>query len=284
MNDIIEINELVKRYNRFKLEISESIPEGYITGIIGINGAGKTTFINAILNMIPYEKGSISIDGKNINKESFMYKEQIGMVFDSNIYPSFWTPTTLEKAIKTYYTKWSHDVFTYYLDKFGISGFKKISSLSKGMQMKLMIAVALAYDPKVLILDEPTSGLDPISRDELLTILQEYVKVDNHSVIFSTHITSDLEKIADYIIYLYKGEVIYSGDKNNFIEEYKIVQGPKSSLLKDQLEKVIAKDTYSYGFKALIKTSDSKFFLEDKYKISSSSIDEIMIFINKSLS
>ena len=150
--------------------------------------------------------------------------------------------------------------------------------------MKLMIAVALAHDPKVLILDEPTSGLDPISRDELLTILQEYVKVDNHSVIFSTHITSDLEKIADYIIYLYKGEVIYSGDKNNFIEEYKIVQGPKSSLLKDQLEKVIAKDTYSYGFKALIKTSDSKFFLEDKYKISSSSIDEIMIFINKSLS
>ena len=283
MENIIEAKGLVKNFNKFKLEITEDIPKGYITGIIGANGAGKTTFINTILNIIKSDSGSIYFDNKNIAEESFMYKDQIGIVFDSNIYPSFWTPTILEKAIKTYYTKWSHDVFTYYLDKFGINSSDKISSLSKGMQMKMMIATALAHDPKILILDEPTSGLDPISRDDLLTILQEYVE-SNNSVVFSTHITSDLEKIADYIIYLDKGDVIYSGDKNNFIEEYKIVQGPKSSLSKDQLEKVIAKDTYSYGFKALIKTSDSKFFLEDKYKTSSANIDEIMIFMNKSLS
>ena len=283
MENIIEAKGLVKNFNKFKLEITEDIPKGYITGIIGANGAGKTTFINTILNIIKSDSGSIYFDNKNIAEESFMYKDQIGIVFDSNIYPSFWTPTILEKAIKTYYTKWSHDIFTYYLDKFGINSSDKISSLSKGMQMKMMIATALAHDPKILILDEPTSGLDPISRDDLLTILQEYVE-SNNSVVFSTHITSDLEKIADYIIYLDKGDVIYSGDKNNFIEEYKIVQGPKSSLSKDQLEKVIAKDTYSYGFKALIKTSDSKFFLEDKYKTSSANIDEIMIFMNKSLS
>lgn len=283
MESIIEAKGLVKNFNKFKLEITEDIPKGYITGIIGANGAGKTTFINTILNIIKSDSGSIYFDNKNITEESFMYKDQIGIVFDSNIYPSFWTPTILEKAIKTYYTKWSHDVFTYYLNKFRINSSDKISSLSKGMQMKMMIATALAHDPKILILDEPTSGLDPISRDDLLTILQEYVE-SNNSVVFSTHITSDLEKIADYIIYLDKGNVIYSGDKNNFIEEYKIVQGPKSSLSKDQLEKVIAKDTYSYGFKALIKTSDSKFFLEDKYKTSSANIDEIMIFMNKSLS
>lgn len=283
MENIIEAKGLVKNFNKFKLEITEDIPKGYITGIIGANGAGKTTFINTILNIIKSDSGSIYFDNKNITEESFMYKDQIGIVFDSNIYPSFWTPTILEKAIKTYYTKWSHDVFTYYINKFGINSSDKISSLSKGMQMKMMIATALAHDPKILILDEPTSGLDPISRDDLLTILQEYVE-SNNSVVFSTHITSDLEKIADYIIYLDKGNVIYSGDKNNFIEEYKIVQGPKSSLSKDQLEKVIAKDTYSYGFKALIKTSDSKFFLEDKYKTSSANIDEIMIFMNKSLS
>ena len=283
MENIIEAKGLVKNFNKFKLEITEDIPKGYITGIIGANGAGKTTFINTILNIIKSDSGSIYFDNKNIAEESFMYKDQIGIVFDSNIYPSFWTPTILEKAIKTYYTKWSHDIFTYYLDKFGINSSDKISSLSKGMQMKMMIATALAHDPKILILDEPTSGLDPISRDDLLTILQEYVE-SNNSVVFSTHITSDLEKIADYIIYLDKGDVIYSGDKNNFIEEYKIVQGPKSSLSKDQLEKVIAKDTYSYGFKALIKTSDSKFFLEDKYKTSSANIDEIMIFMHKSLS
>ena len=283
MENIIEAKGLVKNFNKFKLEITEDIPKGYITGIIGANGAGKTTFINTTLNIIKSDSGSIYFDNKNITEESFMYKDQIGIVFDSNIYPSFWTPTILEKAIKTYYTKWSHDVFTYYLDKFGINSSDKISSLSKGMQMKMMIATALAHDPKILILDEPTSGLDPISRDDLLTILQEYVE-SNNSVVFSTHITSDLEKITDYIIYLDKGDVIYSGDKNNFIEEYKIVQGPKSSLSKDQLEKVIAKDTYSYGFKALIKTSDSKFFLEDKYKTSSANIDEIMIFMHKSLS
>lgn len=283
MESIIEAKGLVKNFNKFKLEITEDIPKGYITGIIGANGAGKTTFINTILNIIKSDSGSIYFDNKNITEESFMYKDQIGIVFDSNIYPSFWTPTILEKAIKTCYTKWSHDVFTYYINKFGINSSDKISSLSKGMQMKMMIATALAHDPKILILDEPTSGLDPISRDDLLTILQEYVE-SNNSVVFSTHITSDLEKIADYIIYLDKGDIIYSGDKNNFIEEYKIVQGPKSSLSKDQLEKVIAKDTYSYGFKALIKTSDSKFFLEDKYKTSSANIDEIMIFMNKSLS
>lgn len=283
MESIIEAKGLVKNFNKFKLEITEDIPKGYITGIIGANGAGKTTFINTILNIIKSDSGSIYFDNKNITEESFMYKDQIGIVFDSNIYPSFWTPTILEKAIKTCYTKWSHDVFTYYLNKFRINSSDKISSLSKGMQMKMMIATALAHDSKILILDEPTSGLDPISRDDLLTILQEYVE-SNNSVVFSTHITSDLEKIADYIIYLDKGDIIYSGDKNNFIEEYKIVQGPKSSLSKDQLEKVIAKDTYSYGFKALIKTSDSKFFLEDKYKTSSANIDEIMIFMNKSLS
>ena len=283
MENIIEAKGLVKNFNKFKLEITEDIPKGYITVIIGANGAGKTTFINTILNIIKSDSGSIYFDNKNITEESFMYKDQIGIVFDSNIYPSFWTPTILEKAIKTYYTKWSHDIFTYYLDKFGINSSDKISSLSKGMQMKMMIATALAHDPKILILDEPTSGLDPISRDDLLTILQEYIE-SNNSVVFSTHITGDLEKIADYIIYLDKGDVIYSGDKNNFIEEHKIVQGPKSSLSKDQLEKVIAKDTYSYGFKALIKTSDSKFFLEDKYKTSSANIDEIMIFMNKSLS
>lgn len=284
MKNIIEANGLIKKFNKFKLEITESIPEGYITGIIGANGAGKTTFINTILNIIKSDSGSIFFDKENITEESFRYKDQLGIVFDSNIYPSFWTPNILEKAINTYYTNWSNDIFTYYLYKFGINGSKKISSLSKGMQMKLMIAVALAHDPKVLILDEPTSGLDPISRDELLTILQDYVEIDNHSVIFSTHITSDLEKIADYIIYLNKGKVIYSGDKNDFIEEYKIVQGSKSNLSKNQLEKVIAEYTYSYGFKALIKDSDSELFLEDTYKISSASIDEIMIFMNKGLS
>lgn len=150
--------------------------------------------------------------------------------------------------------------------------------------MKLMIATALAHDSRILILDEPTSGLDPISRDELLYILQEYVQVNNHSVIFSTHITSDLDKIADYIIYLSKGKLVYGGTKSDFIEKYRIVQGSRSELSKEQLESAVATDTSSYGFKALVEASHLNAFSKEKYNISFPTIEEIMILTNKMLS
>ncbi|MBM0046657.1 ABC transporter ATP-binding protein [Anaerococcus sp. mt242] len=281
MDSLIKIDKLIKQYKNFELNVSTVFPKGYITGIIGGNGAGKTTLINSILNIIKTESGSIYVDDNKINDESFIYKDKIGIVLDSNFFPSFWTPETLEEAISPYYNHWSHKKYMDYLDIFDLDKEKTISSLSKGMQMKLMLAVALAHNSQTLILDEPTSGLDPISRNELLEILQEFVQTESNSVIFSTHITNDLEKIADYIIYLNKGKIDYSGTKDMFLENYRIVQGPKSKLSQGIEKFMIANETSNYGFKSLIETKNISNFKNDDFQILSPSIEEIMIFKNK---
>ncbi|WP_296142339.1 ABC transporter ATP-binding protein [uncultured Anaerococcus sp.] len=281
MDSVIKIDKLIKQYKNFELNVSTVFPKGYITGIIGGNGAGKTTLINSILNIIKTESGSIYVDDNKINDESFIYKDKIGIVLDSNFFPSFWTAETLEEAISPYYNHWSHKKYMDYLDIFDLDKEKTISSLSKGMQMKLMLAVALAHNSQTLILDEPTSGLDPISRNELLEILQEFVQTESNSVIFSTHITNDLEKIADYIIYLNKGKIDYSGTKDMFLENYRIVQGPKSKLRQGIEKFMIANETSNYGFKSLIETKNISNFKNDDFQILSPSIEEIMIFKNK---
>ncbi len=281
MDSVIKIDKLIKQYKNFELNVSTVFPKGYITGIIGGNGAGKTTLINSILNIIKTESGSIYVDYNKINDESFIYKDKIGIVLDSNFFPSFWTAETLEKNISPYYNHWSHKKYMDYIDIFNLDKEKTISSLSKGMQMKLMLAVALAHGSKTLILDEPTSGLDPISRNELLEILQEFIETESNSVIFSTHITNDLEKIADYIIYLNEGKIDYSGSKELFLESYRIVQGPKSKLSQDIKKFMIANEISSYGFKSLIETKNISNFKNDDFQILSPSIEEIMIFKNK---
>ncbi|MDU3177210.1 ABC transporter ATP-binding protein [Anaerococcus sp.] len=281
MNSVIKIDKLVKQYTNFELNITTDFPKGYITGIIGGNGAGKTTLINSILNIIKAESGLIYVDGNNINDESFIYKDKIGIVLDSNFFPSFWTAETLEKNISPYYNHWSHKKYMDYIDIFNLDKEKTISSLSKGMQMKLMLAVALAHGSKTLILDEPTSGLDPISRNELLEILQEFVQTESNSVIFSTHITNDLEKIADYIIYLIKGKIDYSGTKDMFLENYRIVQGSKDKLNDNLIKFMIANEISDYGFRSLIETKNLSNFKNDDFQILNPSIEEIMIFKNK---
>lgn len=281
MDSVIKIDKLIKQYKNFELNVSTVFPKGYITGIIGGNGAGKTTLINSILNIIKTESGSIYVDDNKINDESFIYKDKIGVVLDSNFFPSFWTSETLETAISPFYNNWSHKKYMNYIDIFNLDKEKTISSLSKGMHMKLMLAVALAHGSKTLILDEPTSGLDPISRNELLEILQEFVQTERNSVIFSTHITNDLEKIADYIIYLNEGKIDYSGSKELFLENYRIVQGPKSKLSQNIKKFMIANEISSYGFKSLIETKNISNFKNDDFQISSPSIEEIMIFKNK---
>ncbi|WP_262122018.1 ABC transporter ATP-binding protein [Anaerococcus sp. Marseille-Q5996] len=281
MDSVIRIDKLIKQYKNFELNVSADFPRGYITGIIGGNGAGKTTLINSILNIIKADSGSIYVDDNKINDESFIYKDKIGVVLDSNFFPSFWTSETLETAISPFYNNWSHKKYMNYIDIFNLDKEKTISSLSKGMQMKLMLAVALAHNSETLILDEPTSGLDPISRNELLEILQEFVQTERNSVIFSTHITNDLEKIADYIIYLNEGKIDYSGSKELFLENYRIVQGPKSKLSQNIKKFMIANEISSYGFKSLIETKNISNFKNDDFQILSPSIEEIMIFKNK---
>lgn len=280
MNNILAVNNLGKFYTEFQLEdINFNLPYGFIMGLIGQNGAGKTTIIKAILNMINKDSGEIAIFDKDNIKDEIEIKKDIGVVFDSNYFVDSWKIKDVEKSMRLFHNNWNNIKFKLLISKFNISTNKRISQLSKGMQMKLMLACALSYDAKLLILDEPTSGLDPVSRDELLDILKEYIEDGKHSVLFSTHITTDLEKIADYITYLNKGRLIYSGEKEEFIDAFRIAKGGIDELVSNLENKLIGTRTYSSGFEGLIRTE----FIKDYPNLifEPASIDDIIVYSSK---
>lgn len=280
MNNILSVNNLGKFYTEFQLkDINFNLPYGFIMGLIGQNGAGKTTTIKAILNMINKDSGEIAIFDKDNIKDEIEIKKDIGVVFDSNYFVDSWKIKDVEKSMRLFHNNWNNIKFKLLISKFNISTNKRISQLSKGMQMKLMLACALSYDAKLLILDEPTSGLDPVSRDELLDILKEYIEDGKHSVLFSTHITTDLEKIADYITYLNKGRLIYSGEKEEFIDAFRIAKGGIDELVSNLENKLIGTRTYSSGFEGLIRTE----FIKDYPNLifEPASIDDIIVYSSK---
>ena len=226
----LTVKNLSKQFVDFKLDnISFELPRGSVMGLIGPNGSGKTTTIKLILNMLKKNQGKIEILGYDNIKEEQIAKENLGIVFDSNYFVDEWNMKMVEKAMSRFYKTWNHLRFYSYIEQFKIAKSKKVKELSKGMQMKLMLACAFSYDSKLLILDEPTSGLDPVSRDELLEIIEKYVEDGKHSVLFSTHITSDLEKVADYITYINYGELIYSGEKKKLLEEFYVIRNVRGN-------------------------------------------------------
>ena len=203
MDNYLEVINLSKSFKSFQLhDITFTLPKGYIMGLIGPNGSGKTTTIKLILNMIKRTDGEVKILGFDNIIDEKEAKKNLGVVFDSNYFNDEWKVSQIEKSISSFYKNWDTQKFSKILKQFHILPSKKVKELSKGMQMKLMLACAFSYDAKLLILDEPTSGLDPVSRDELLDILLEYIEDGEHSVLFSTHITEDLERVADYITYI----------------------------------------------------------------------------------
>ena len=227
----LTVKNLSKQFVDFKLDnISFELPRGSVMGLIGPNGSGKTTTIKLILNMLKKNQGKIEILGYDNIKEEQIAKENLGIVFDSNYFVDEWNMKMVEKAMSRFYKTWNHLRFYSYIEQFKIAKSKKVKELSKGMQMKLMLACAFSYDSKLLILDEPTSGLDPVSRDELLEIIEKYVEDGKHSVLFSTHITSDLEKVADYITYINYGELIYSGEKKKLLEEFYVIRNVREEI------------------------------------------------------
>lgn len=280
MSEILQVQNLSKRYKNFSLkDVSFSIPKGFIMGLIGQNGAGKTTTIKLLLNNINRSNGEIMIFGLDNIKDELEIKEKIGVVFDSNCFPVSWKIKDVEGAARLFYSTWSSSKFEGYLSKFHLETTKKVSELSRGMQMKLMLACALSYDNQLLILDEPTSGLDPVSRDQLLSILSEYVEDGNHSVLFSTHVTSDLEKIADYITYLKNGEVFYSGDKDEFLDSFRIIKGGLDELTETLKSKLVGIRKYPTGFDGLIRIQDIK--NSSDFLIDPVTIDDIIIFTSE---
>lgn len=281
MNNSIEIKELCKDYKDFSLDnISFSLPTGYIMGFVGRNGAGKTTTIRLILNMLSRNSGSIKILGMDNIIDEQKIKQDIAVVFDEIFFVDSWKVSDVEKAVKGFYDNWNSSLYYQYIKRFNLPINKKVKDLSRGMKMKLMLAVAMSHDAKLLILDEPTSGLDPVARDELLDILSSYISNEQKSILFSTHITSDLEKIADYITLIDNGRIFYTGTKDNLLENFYIVKGGTVDLTNSLREKIIGLITSNIGFSGLLPASEMK-HLSKEIVIETPSIDEILIYISK---
>lgn len=280
MNNYLEVRNLSKSFEGFQLhDITFSLPKGYIMGLIGPNGSGKTTTIKLLLNMLKRTSGEVKILGFDNIADEQDAKKNLGVVFDSNYFCDEWNISQVEKSVSAFYENWNTQRFSETLKKFHIPSSKKVKELSKGMQMKLMLACAFSYDAKLLILDEPTGGLDPVSRAELLTILSEYIEDGEHSVLFSTHITGDLERAADYITYIRYGELFFSGSKDEFADMFRIVRGGREELSADLSTKMLGIRNFSTGFEALVKTEDLKFF--PHLSVEPATLDDIVVYTSK---
>ncbi|GAB6107312.1 ABC transporter ATP-binding protein [Fusibacter bizertensis] len=279
-NNYLELHNVNKTFANFSLEnISFSLPRGFIMGLIGSNGAGKTTTINLILNMLEKEHGQIEIFGQDHLKNEKQIKQGIGVVFDSNFFVDTWTVAETEKAISIFYDKWNHETYQELIKKFKLPANAKVGELSRGMQMKLMLACAFSHDAKLLILDEPTSGLDPVTRNEFLEILQDYIKDGERSVLFSTHITTDLERVADYITYLEHGKLLYTGSMGGLLEKYFIIKGAPGELTNELKRYIIGLRQTDMGFQGLISADQVKEYRG--YILDKPTIDDIIIHISK---
>lgn len=284
MNSTLILKNVNKKYEKSNFaikDISFSVPEGSIVGFIGENGAGKSTTMNCILNVIRRDSGTIEIFGREMTDEDIDIRENIGVVYDSNNFPEYLTAKQLADILGRIYSKWDDFCFEQFLRRFGLPESQKIKSYSRGMSMKLAIAVALSHDSKLLILDEATSGLDPIMRDEILDVLLEFVKQENHSILLSSHITSDLEKIADYIVFIHNGEIILSKTKDELIYEYGVIRCSENDFHNILSEDILSSMKKDYQIDVLIK---NRKLIEKKYKnliVDSVSLDEIMLLLVK---
>lgn len=273
---ILEVKNLNKTYDKFKLEdVSFSLDKGYIMGFIGANGAGKTTTIKSILNLITIDSGDITVLDKKFKDNELELKSEIGFMFGDIEYYSNSKVKVLTDVTKRFYQNWDNDIYESYLKRFNLDEDKKIKELSSGMRVKYYLALALSHNAQLLILDEPTSGLDPVARDDLLEIFQELIKDGEKSILFSTHITSDLEKCADYITYINDGKIVESRSQDELISAYRLVRGSKKQLEAVESSLVAYREN-SFGFTGLIKTEN----LNDSMDIESAapSLDDIMVY------
>lgn len=280
MNDALIISGLTKTYKDFMLNgVSFSVPCGSIVGLIGENGAGKSTTINAVLGLIQKEAGSICVLGKEqLDNE---VKEQIGVVFDGNNYPEIFSTRKLNRVMKNVYHSWEEHTFLNLFKKFSLPTDKPIKQFSKGMKMKLAIAVALSHNSKLLILDEATSGLDPVIRDDILDILLDFAQDETHSILISSHITTDLEKIADYIVFIHEGQVVFSKPKDELIEQYGIIKCGAAQFEALDKSDIIVYRKMDYEWQVLVADRAAMKKKYPKALIDSASIDEIMLLYVK---
>ena len=277
MTDKIRARGLTKTFDKFILGPNDfAIKKGFVTGFIGKNGMGKTTTIKALLSLINYD-GEIFLDGKKI--EDLSYLQDVGLVMDDSFLGKDWTLDLVNKAMNVGYENWDSKSFYAYLDKFALDRRKKVEELSRGMKIKLMLAVALSHKAKILILDEPTSGLDPAMRDELVDMILDFMENEDNTVLFSTHITQDLDRIADYIVFIDEGKIVFEGTKDEFYDKFLLIRGGLDDYERIKNFKILGQKMTKVNFEALILREDYK---EDENLLAEApSIDEIMIYYGR---
>lgn len=249
----MELKNVCKSYEGFKLNnVSFCLPKGSIMGFVGENGAGKTTTIKAILNLIKIDSGSIEVLGLNNIKHEKQIKEQIGVVFDESYFHDNLKPRDISKIMKDVFSNWDGKLFNYYINRFKLPENKIIKEFSKGMKMKLSIATALSHNPKLLILDEATSGLDPVMRNEILDVFLDFIQDEDHSILISSHITSDLEKIADYITFINQGKIVFSNSKDDIIYNYGVLKCGLNDFKKIDKTYMVAHRKSQFGYEVLV--------------------------------
>lgn len=272
----LKIENLSKTYPKFKLDnVSFFLEPGYIMGFIGRNGAGKTTTLKSMLKFVHPDSGKVEINGYDIEKEEFAVKNSIGFVSGLDGFYNSKKIKTVTDVTKKFFPNWDDELYHNLLQKFNLDETKLIKSLSAGMKVKYQIALAMSHDAKLLILDEPTSGLDPVSRDELVVLFQDYVADGEHSILFSTHVTSDLDKCADYVTYIKQGKITESSDIVSFKEKYLLVSGKTDDLTDALKEKIIGFHAHNFGFEGMILASDKESF--QNCEIVKPNLEDIMI-------
>ena len=284
MENILELQQVSKRFPKsdFTLDnVSFSLPYGAILGFVGENGAGKTTTIGCILNTIAKDSGSVKLFGREMLDADTDIREKIGGVYDGDNFPGHWSAEQLSKVMQGFYTNWDEGLFYEYLGRFQLPVKQRIKQYSRGMTMKLAIAAALSHHPQLLILDEATSGLDPIMRDEMLDVFLDFVQEEDHSILLSSHITSDLEKIADYITFIHNGRLIMTASKNDLVYNYAVIRCRESQFHALEPDDMIAYRKRDFQIDVLV--SDGK-KAQRKYKdvvVDHVSLDEIMLLLVK---
>jgi ABC-2 type transport system ATP-binding protein len=280
--NLIEVKGLCKNFDSFKVQdVSFSLEEGYIMGFIGRNGAGKSTTLKTMLHLMKSDGGEVNLCGLSLEKDEIEIKNQVGYVFGGvDFYPEA-KISRITDVTKSFYREWNNEKYKELCDRFEIDQNKKFKHLSAGMKVKYSLAVAMSHNPKLLILDEPTSGLDPAARDDLVLLFQEFIEDGAHSILFSTHITSDLEKCADYITYIKKGQILASTDRDSFRQSYISVTGKKDQLTSEAESKIIGLHTHQLGFEGLMKTQDKALAEQGGFEISEPTLEDIMIHIER---
>lgn len=284
MDNILELHQVSKTFPKsdFMLaDVTFSLPYGSILGFVGENGAGKTTTIGCILNTLRKDKGTIKLFGKEMQDTDTDLREKIGVVYDGDNFPAYWNARALSQIMEGLYATWDSSLFRNYLEDFHLPAGQKIKHYSKGMTMKLAIAAALSHHPELLILDEATSGLDPIMRDEMLDVFLEFVQEENHSILLSSHITSDLEKIADHISFIHKGRLLMTASKNDLVYHYAVMRCRESQFRTLAPDDILAYRKRDFQIDVLVRNKKEA---ERKYKdvvIDHVSVDEIMLLLVK---